>query len=253
MKINHLPLHLQLSQYTLSINKLYESLDVPERQYKLKMPKKMPLFFENLFISRVTIINLDAIRKLIDEATKIIEDNILESKSAVMTNDRITDELDSAKLEILRLKTEIEKVNGEIPEMDFKTADIYIELTSKNKNLQQEVEQQFLTFVKEIILMRDNLCMKEEVLKTEEKYQETNVWKLIQASYRETEAILKRMGIIIVNETGVFNSNIQLVTDTVATDVEELHDTVAQTFREGYRTVNKIIRPQEVVLYTYNC
>ena len=151
----------------------------------------------------------------------------------------------------MELKNELETVRKSSKTTNSVSPEVNIELASKNKDLQKEIEQQYLSFSKEIILMRDNLSMKEEMLRSEEEYQETKVWKLVQASYRETEAILKRMGIIVVNQTGAFDSTIQLVTDTVPTETKELHDTVAQTFREGYRTIDKIIRPQEVVLYSY--
>lgn len=244
-------LHMLLSESMCSLKKLYECLDMSEQKWEIKLPNKGLLLLENLCVSKLTKENFESFVQLIVEAIPIVEDRILENKSLEMTNSRISKELDSSNLEILELKNELETVRKSSKTTNSVSPEVNIELASKNKDLQKEIEQQYLSFSKEIILMRDNLSMKEEMLRSEEEYQETKVWKLVQASYRETEAILKRMGIIVVNQTGAFDSTIQLVTDTVPTETKELHDTVAQTFREGYRTIDKIIRPQEVVLYSY--
>lgn len=244
-------LHMLLSESMCSLKKLYECLDMSEQKWEIKLPNKGLLLLENLCVSKLTKENFETFVQLIVEAIPIVEDRILENKSLEMTNSRISKELDSSNLEILELKNELETVRKSSKTTNSVSPEVNIELASKNKDLQKEIEQQYLSFSKEIILMRDNLSMKEEMLRSEEEYQETKVWKLVQASYRETEAILKRMGIIVVNQTGAFDSTIQLVTDTVPTETKELHDTVAQTFREGYRTIDKIIRPQEVVLYSY--
>lgn len=242
----------ELSHIMRSGHELYEVMNESATEIKLRLPKKLPLILENIFISKVTIDNLNGIRQLIDNATKLIEDKILGAKSLEMTNIRFNEELDEAKNEILYLKNELAQLAKESKQIDSIPNEVDVALKHKNNELQIEKEQQDLTFGKEIILMRDNLCMKEEMLKTEEEYQESKAWKLIQASYRETESILNRMGITVINEKGVFDSNIQMVTDTTPTDKEELYETVAQTFREGYRTADKLIRPQEVILYSYS-
>ncbi|MBP1673660.1 MAG: GrpE [Bacteroidetes bacterium] len=243
MKKNKIPLYTLLSQNIHSINKLYECLNVSKPNWKMNLPDKLSLLIENIFVSNVTSDNLKGITQLINGATKIAEDKMLAVNNYEKTNERITEELKVKRQEIQDLKVKIENNNNSKPTKE--------DLNEEINELEKKIMQQYITFVNEIIHMRDNLCMKEEMLKLDDNYQKSTSWKLIQNLFRETENILNRMGITVINQTGTFENNKQMVTDTVSTDCEELDKTVAQTFREGYRTVDKLIRPQEVILYSY--
>lgn len=240
-----------LSQSVFSIHKQYECINETIPAWKLKLPNKLMLILENLLVSKVTLENLNGIRQLIVDSTKIVEDKLMDIKNLEMTNERIKKELNDANQVIQDLKDELEKVVIQPKQTTLSSNEINDPLKEENNDLKKKIDVQYLTFGKEIILMRDNLCMKEEMLKMDDNYQESTSWKLIQNSYRETENILNRMEITVINQTGMFDNNIQMVTDTVSTDCEELDNTVAQTFREGYRTEDKLIRPQEVILYSF--
>jgi molecular chaperone GrpE (heat shock protein) len=248
-------LYTALGDLLLSLHKLFESMNLQVPKSKLNLPQKHWLVLENIVLSPVTIQNLEQIRLSVNEAAKQQEDRSLDRWNAEKTVLRLKKQIaemssDSEKLQAdnSSLKEQLTALSQEIEdaEKSFKE-----KIFNLNEKFEKEKESQFISFVKEIILIRDNLTMKEEMLKSEENYRESKAYTLIQLSYRETENILNRMGISVINQTGPFNNLIQMVSDTTPTDNEDLHDTVARSFREGYRTNDKLIRLQEVILYSF--
>ena len=244
-----------LGDLLLSLHKLFESMNLQVPKSKLNLPQELWLLFENIVVSPITIQNLEQIRLSVNEAIKQQDDRSLDRWNAEQTVKRLKkqiDELnfDSEKLQeenaLLKAKLTVLSQEKENAEKSFQE-----QFLNLNQNTEKQKETQYLSFVKEIILIRDNLTMKEEMLKSEDNYRESKAYKLIQLSYRETENILNRMGVLVINQAGLFNNLLQMVSDTTPTDNEELHDTVAQTFREGYRTNDKLIRLQEVILFSY--
>ena len=126
----------------------------------------------------------------------------------------------------------------------------YIKHSSIENN--PESNKQFLNFVDEIICIRDNLKMKMITLNELKESENSKAFDIIKLVQQETEGILKRMGISVINEEGKFNDQIQKIIKTKPAIDKTLHDTIAQTVREGYRMNDIIIRFQEVILYSYN-
>ncbi len=248
-------LYTAIGDLLLSLHKLFESMNLQVPKSKLNLPQEIWLALENIVVSPVTIQNLDQIRLSVNEATRQQEDRSLDRWNAEQTvlrlkkqvaeltsdSDKLQEENSSFKAQLSALSQEKEDAEKSFQE----------QILNLNQKAEKEKETQFLAFVKEIILIRDNLTMKADMLKSEENYQESKAYKLIQLSYRETENILNRMGVLVINQSGLFNNLLQMVSDTTPTDNEELHDTVAQTFREGYRTNDKLIRLQEVILFSF--
>lgn len=75
--------------------------------------------------------------------------------------------------------------------------------------------------------------------------------KMLTSLYEELGRILKINGIESLEESGVFNSQYHTVIDTKATNQIQLNNTIAETYRPGYKIKNKIIRAQEVVIYKF--
>jgi molecular chaperone GrpE (heat shock protein) len=248
-------LYTALGDLLLSLHKLFESMNLQVPKSKLNFPQELWLVLENIVVSPVTIQNLEQIRLSVNEATKQQEHRSLDRWNAEQTVSRLKKQVsemssNSEKLqeENTSLKAQLTALSQEKEEAEKSFQEQFFNL---NQKAEKDKETQFLSFVKEIILIRDNLTMKKEMLKSEENYRESKPYTLIQLSYRETENILNRMGVSIINQTGPFNNLLQMVSDTTPTDNEELHDKVAQTFREGYRTNDKLIRLQEVILYSF--
>lgn len=239
----------------MSLHKLFESMNLQVPKSKLNLPQELWLVLENIVASPVTIQNLEQIRLSVNEATKQQEERSLDRWNAEQTVLQLKKQVAemSSNSEILQadnssLKKQLTALSQEKEDAEKSFQEKIFNLSEK---FEEEKEIQFLSFVKEIILIRDNLTMKEEMLKSEENYRESKAYKLIQLSYHETENILNRIGVSVINQNGPFNNLIQMVSDTTPTDNEELHDTVAKTFREGYRTKDKLIRLQEVILYSF--
>jgi GrpE len=73
----------------------------------------------------------------------------------------------------------------------------------------------------------------------------------LEAIYKQLGRILTKEGITAVEETGNFNDERQQAVSTQVTDCQEKDDLVCDTVRPGYLFNGNLIRPQEVVVYTY--
>jgi len=240
-----------ISQLAQSLAKLYEIMGFQTEGFQLKQPSRQEVIFESLKQNNTSVQNIDLLNQSVETLQKKLEDRELDQWSERQTFERQKAALEEQLKQLEELNNQKQLLRQSEAVHEESLNQLKTQFEASEKHGAAALEKQFLAFAREIISVRDNLAMKEEILKEEDNYQETNAWKFIQLSYRETEGILKRMGVQVLNQTGLFYAQTQMVTGTVTTDNVELHDFVAQTFREGYRTEDKLIRPQEVFLYSY--
>ncbi|ACK70847.1 conserved hypothetical protein [Gloeothece citriformis PCC 7424] len=76
--------------------------------------------------------------------------------------------------------------------------------------------------------------------------------KVLEAIYKQLGKILEKEGITSLEKTGSFNYEKQQVVSTQATNDPEKEDLIYDTVRPGYLFHERLIRPQEVIVYTYD-
>jgi len=96
----------------------------------------------------------------------------------------------------------------------------------------------------DIIRLRDQLLIFKSTA-------EGTTAEMISNLYKELGRILSRHGVQPIEDIGTFNKIYHTVVDIRNTDEMSLNETIAETFRPGYKTDNQIIRHQEVILYKY--
>lgn len=74
--------------------------------------------------------------------------------------------------------------------------------------------------------------------------------EMLKNLYAESGRFMKENRIEPLEDTGVLDAQRHTVVDTRPTDDPALENSIAQTFRAGYRLDGNIVRPQEVVVYT---
>ncbi len=75
--------------------------------------------------------------------------------------------------------------------------------------------------------------------------------KVLEAIYQQLEQILAKEGVKPLEETGQFNYERHKVISTQKTDDPDKDDWVCETVKPGYLFDGKLIRPQEVIVYTF--
>lgn len=75
--------------------------------------------------------------------------------------------------------------------------------------------------------------------------------KILESLYRKLGQLLEKEGLTPLEATGAFNYERQQVVETEETDDPNLDEMVADTVRPGYSFNERLIRPQEVIVYTY--
>jgi GrpE len=75
--------------------------------------------------------------------------------------------------------------------------------------------------------------------------------KIFESLYRKIGQILLKEGITALENTEKFNYELQQVIDTQVTDDLALDEMISSTVRPGYLFNQRLVRPQEVIVYTY--
>ncbi len=76
--------------------------------------------------------------------------------------------------------------------------------------------------------------------------------EMLEVLYEKLGQILTKEGATPIEDAGVFNYERQQVISTQATDDPQKQDYVCDTVRSGYLFNGKLIRPQEVIIYTFD-
>jgi hypothetical protein len=76
-------------------------------------------------------------------------------------------------------------------------------------------------------------------------------YKVLEAIYQQLAQILAKEGVKPLEETGLFNYERHKIISTQKTEDPDKDDWVCETVRPGYLFEGKLIRPQEVIVYTF--
>ena len=101
-----------------------------------------------------------------------------------------------------------------------------------------------------MIAMRDNLLMRRDWIKENEP-EDVNAGKLVENQLRETANLLKKSGVEILEDDGMFDSSRHTVVETRETDDPLLDNQIAEVFRPGYVYQWNVLRGLEVIIYMY--
>lgn len=154
----------------------------------------------------------------------------LQLKQQIQINERLKSDLAEQKrvytTQIQQLKAQLgDKVNGTETSV------------GKNKKLSLDL----IKFRDQLMYFMDEFS---------ENNDETTV-KLLTNLCKETGRFMKDNGIEPLEESGTFTTECHVVSSTVNVDSPDLDNTIAKTFRAGYRIDGQLYRPQEVVLNVY--
>ncbi len=75
---------------------------------------------------------------------------------------------------------------------------------------------------------------------------------VLEGMYYQLGQILENEDVISFEDTGMFDSTKQKIMGTEMSDDSSKNDTICSTIRPGYLFQEKVIRPQEIIVYTYN-
>jgi molecular chaperone GrpE (heat shock protein) len=96
--------------------------------------------------------------------------------------------------------------------------------------------------IQELIKLRDWV-----LLAKKNQPQEDNT--VLSAIYQQLGRILAQEGVIVIEDTGLFNCERQQIIATQVTDNPEQDEYICDTVRSGYLFQGQLIRPQEVIVY----
>ena len=107
-----------------------------------------------------------------------------------------------------------------------------------------EPEPELSVTIKELIKLRDWVLLAKKN-KTEGSPE------VLSAIYQKLGQILEQEGVTVIEETGSFNYERQQVIATQVTNDPAQDDCICDTVRPGYLFQDKLIRPQEAIVYSF--
>lgn len=76
--------------------------------------------------------------------------------------------------------------------------------------------------------------------------------EMLEVLYQQLGQILEKEDVLLLEATGSYNYERQQVITTKPTDDPNQHDQIYETIRPGYLFHDKLVRPQEVIIYIYD-
>jgi molecular chaperone GrpE (heat shock protein) len=156
-------------------------------------------------------------------------------------------DLVSAEEEIAELKQQEAKYQDMLTELNSKLSGL-IELNQQTKSTNdrlKEAENRYEKLVDAFMNFRDQMMFFKDNAKDD------NMINLLQSLYKESGRILSANGVELLISNGPFSTDTQVVKDITPTNDKDLAETVSSTVREGYRINGRLIRPQEIILFTF--
>lgn len=227
-----------------NLEKLFENLEMSDTTFEIKTPNSVVKILQTLLANGVFTENIVAINERIKLAAQ---------KSEEMHMDLFSNKfcMDDYEKKLGELEQSINEKNMQIRKLQEEVESAQQSLEAKKREdagLMKEKDKLQMNFIDSLIAFRDSIVLRDGLASNGEQVDGN---KLLTSLLKETARILEKNGVKPLEEKGDFDSSIQIVTDVVDTDKKELHDTVSHVFRAGYVFGNKMIRPQEVILYRY--
>lgn len=111
-------------------------------------------------------------------------------------------------------------------------------------SLEIPAEPKLSETAKELIKLRDSVLLAKTGNNTANS-------EILEVIYEDLGRILEKEGVTTLEETGKFDYEQQQVVSTQLTDDPEKDEMVCETVRPGYLFAGNILRPQEVIIYTF--
>ena len=219
-----------------NMEKLFESLDVAVPEYSLESPNRLTYYIEYLLYSGTVLKSLENMNKQMQQAIEQNEIRKIEAWSSKQERKLLEKQMVELQKQIAARDLQIEQQKQSYHQLEMSL---------------QQADQETHQMIQNIISFRDSIIMREGLVSESEEEKTDDLKKLLNSLLKETAQLLIKSGITILDEKGKFDSSIHIVMGTTSTDDSQLHDCVAKVFRPGYKLDNKILRPQEVILYTY--
>jgi hypothetical protein len=116
--------------------------------------------------------------------------------------------------------------------------------TELPKTFSSELEPELSATAEEIIKVCDWLLVAKDDTNT-------SCPEVLQVLSDKLANVLEKEGVRVINDTGPFNHERHQVVETQVTDEPSLNEMVCATVRPGYLFHDRLVRPQEVVIYTW--
>jgi molecular chaperone GrpE (heat shock protein) len=250
-------IYVLLRNMEQNIEKLLESLEIEGSKHSPRTPNAIKYFVQSMMTDKNVLREMELFNQDIRKAIKCNEDRRLDQWSTQEELKSLENDIDELrkqqiqhKEEIVRLNAMLEKKNEENRLLSDQLKEVRSDYESSGV-LVKESEDRIVTFINSFISFRDSIILKEGLCSDKEDETSKQLLKLLNMLFKETAVMAEKNKLLVLDQKGAYDSDKQIVTDVRPTKERELHDTVAETFRPGYRYQDKLIRPQEVILYSY--
>lgn len=234
-----------LESITGNLGKLFKNLKIQGDTFEIKTPHTIIKLLQTLLANGIFAENIMVINEQVKQAAKKSEDMHMELFSDRICSDEYERKIEQLNQSIIKKDIKIKEVQAENTKI---LQDLYSKSIEFNEIIKKKDKTQ-MDIIESLIAFRDSIVLRDGLASDGEKVDGN---KLLTSLVKETARVFEKNGVKVLEEKGTFNSSIQKVTDVKDTNEKELQDIVADVFRAGYIFENKMIRPEEVILYRYS-
>ena len=252
----------ELQSIINNINVLFEEFELPLLDCDVVIPGTLLLFIENIASSGTIEKNIKEINKQLEEIVATHEQTICvdefeedlseSSEKTELKNNEDSDELFDGNNVIphVESKSVFEADENEQTDNSIEQSAPAAEQTVKTEQAASD-DKALMNMIMSVIGMRDNLILRQGMIELQNPELASYSTKIIDTVINETTHMLKQNDVEVLDNDGMFDTALQVIAGIKKTEDQTLENVVATTSKIGYKYKDKLIRPQEVIVYQY--
>lgn len=232
-----------------NMNVIFDKLDLPLLECNLAIPGTLLLFIESIVSNGTIEKNIKEINKQLEEIVATYEQRICVDEFEEI----LSEPSEKAESKSEENSNKLFDENNVISQVESKSVFENIDIKEVVNNPKEDPhisDDASLNMIMDIIGMRDNLILRQGMIELQNPELAQQTSKIIDAILLETSNTLKKNNVTILNSNGLFETVSQKIMGTEKTDDKTLENVIAKTVKMGYKYKEKLIRPQEVVVYS---
>lgn len=198
------------------------------------IPKEIHICIPNGILQFMSFVNKGMAANYIDLLAEQV-------KEAAEKSENIRLEHWSEKEGIESYQAKIEAQSSEIAALEKRLKESGSQDGEERKALQE--------LIRNMIAIRDSQLIKRDYLYDQGEQEGSAALRIVEATLKETANALKKCGVEILEDEGVFSSDRQTIVDIRDTEDASLDGRIAEVVRPGYCYQGEQLRGQEVIVY----
>ena len=237
-----------MSEFQDSLRKLYSTMDYSPKKIPVVPPGGIMQAFS--FAGRKMTVNyFEEMTKQVREAVKISDGIRLDRWSEKEYKEELEKKVDRYEETAESYEDEKRAYEEKIDRQSERIVELEKRLNDYASAPAEDTGKEMRDLISNIIAFRDSQLIRRDYLYDQGEDESGVPMRIVEASLKETANLLRKSGVEILEDTGVFSSQKHTIVDVRETQEESLDGQIAEVVRPGYCYQGEYLRGQEVIIY----